>query len=135
MNVTERYVELLATEGYRPQVDEDDSTKIVFKVVGVQYRVLLDASDPDFVAVTLSYRVDPTHSLERLLSLANEFGRRIKVVKILVHPDGDVVRFSYETLYRGTLPPELLERVIFFLRSTSDEYFEEIRKADPQARA
>jgi hypothetical protein len=61
--------------------------------------------------------------------------RRIKVVKVLVHPDATAVRFSYETLVRGTLEPDLLERAISFLRGTSDEYFEEIRSADPVAKA
>jgi hypothetical protein len=135
MNVTERYVELLAGEGYRPKVDEDDATEIEFKVERVRFRMIVDPSDDQFVAISLAYRIEAGHAVEQLLAVANEMNRRIKVVKVLVQPDASAVRFSYETLVRGTLDPDLLERAISFLRGTSDEYFEEIRKAEPEATA
>jgi hypothetical protein len=135
VNVTEKYVELLANEGYRPKVDEEDATEIEFKAERIRFRMRLDPSDPDFVGITLDYRLEEGHALEKLLAVANEMNRRIKVVKVLVPPDATAVRFSYETLVRGTLEPDLLERAISFLRGTSDEYFDEIRKADPVAKA
>jgi hypothetical protein len=96
---------------------------------------MLDENDPSFVAVTLSYSLDESHRLERLLALANDFGRRIKVVKVLVYPEAEVVRFAYETLCSGTLAPELLQRAISFLRGASDEYFQELRETEPAAKA
>lgn len=135
MNVTERYVELLANEGYRPKVDEDDATEIDFKVERVRFRMIVDPTDPDFIAISLAYRVENGHALEQLLTVANEMNHRVKVVKVLVQPDASAVRFSYETLVRGALDPELLERAISFLRGISDEFFEEIRKPEPEAKA
>jgi hypothetical protein len=135
MNVTDRYVELLANEGYRPKVDEAGGTEIEFKAERLRYRMMLEAVDPEFVAITLDYGIDGEHALEKLLAVANEFNRRVKVVKTMVHPDGDAVRFSYEALSPAPLSPEQLERALFFLRSTSGEYFEEIRREEPKAKA
>ena len=135
MNVTERYVELLANEGYRPKVDEEGATEIDFKAERLHFRMLLDESDPDFVAINLTYTVEEGHAPEKLLAVANELNRSVKVVKVLVHPEGHAVRFAYESLVRGTLDPDLLERAVSFLRSTSDEFFDEIRKAEPAAKA
>jgi hypothetical protein len=135
MDVTDRYVELLANEGYRPKVDEDDETEILFKAERLRFRMSLDSSDPAFVAITLSFSVEEGHALEKLLAVANEQNQRAKVVKVLVHPGGKSVRFSFEALCAGTLPLDLLERAIAYLRGVSDDYFEEIRKADPEAKA
>ena len=135
MEVTNRYLELLADEGYRPKVVDDEATEIEFKAERLRYRLVLDPKDPEFVAVTLSYRIDEGHPLEQLFALANDFNQRIKVVKTLVHPAGELVRFAFEALSRDPLPPELLERALGFLRSTSDEYFEEIRREQPAVKA
>jgi hypothetical protein len=135
MNVTDRYVELLANEGYRPTVDDREATEIEFKVEGIRFHAMLDENDPEFVAITLCYRLDGAYGIERLLALANDFARRIKVVKVLIYPDAEVARFAYETLCSGTLAPELLQRAISFLRGASDEYFQELREAEPAAKA
>jgi hypothetical protein len=135
MDVTDRYVELLANEGYRPKVDEDDETEIEFRAERLRFRMSLDPADPAFVAILLAFTVEEGHALEKLLTVANEQNQRAKVVKVLVHPEGKWVRFSYEALCDGTLPPEVLERAIVYLRGVSDDYFEEIRKAEPEAKA
>ncbi len=128
MNVTERYVELLATEGYRPKVDEDDANEIQFSVERARFRLTVDPNDEAYVAISLDFRVDEGHAFGRLLTIANELNGRVKVVKTLVHPEAHAVRFSFETLVRGTMQGDELARAVSYLRHAADEYFGEVGK-------
>lgn len=135
-SIGDKYVELLADEGYRPRVEsDDDRVDILFKSEGVQYCLVVGRDDPDFFALTLCYGVeDEGLTLEQLHALANDANELWKVAKVTVHPAGEAVRFWYEAF--GQLGAEGLERAIAILRRASDEFFREIRsRAKPVAQA
>ncbi|WP_242333377.1 YbjN domain-containing protein [Anaeromyxobacter sp. SG66] len=134
MSVNERWVELLANEGYRPKVQDDDATVVEFKAERLRYRILLEENDPEFVGVVLDYSVESGHEFQKLLAVANHLNASMKVVKTVVHPDGDAVRFCYEAIVKTALEPGLLDRALAYLRNTSDQFFEEVRK-EPVVRA
>lgn len=135
MTIGEKYVELLANEGYRPRLETDEgSVEILFKSEGVQYRLGLEEADPEFFTLSLCYGVDDAVPVEQLLSIANSANERWKVVKATVHPTGEAARFQYEAF--GQLTPESLQRALSILRTASNAFFEEIRgRATPKAQA
>ena len=136
MSVAQKYLELLSTEGYRPDLEGDEgSPRIVFKAEGASFRMILDEEDPEFFGLTLGYGVPEGHEFGRLTGLANELNDRWKVVKATIHPDGDAVRFAFEIFTGDAVSPGLLERAIRALRLVAEEFFEELRKAEPEAKA
>jgi hypothetical protein len=135
-SVGEKYVELLANEGYRPKIETDDeSVDILFRSEGIQYRLALYHDDPEFFALSLCYGIDEQGvTLEQLLAIANDANERWKIAKVTLHPVGEAVRFQYEAF--GQLAAEGLERAIGILRMTSNEFFKEVRsRAAPKAQA
>lgn len=134
-SIGEKYVELLANEGYRPKLEADDeSVEILFKSEGAGYRLGLDRDDAEFFALSLCYGVDEAVPVEQLLAIANDMNERWKVVKVTVQPTGEAVRFQYEAF--GQLTAETLERALSILRTTSHAFFKEVReRAEPKAQA
>ena len=135
-SVGEKYVELLAKEGYRPELETDDeSVDILFKSEGVRYRLAVFHDDPEFFTLALCYGLDePGVTLEQLLAIANDANERWKVVKVTIHPAGEAVRFQYEAF--GQLTAEGLERALGILRMTSTAFFKEVRsRSEPKAQA
>lgn len=95
--VAKKYLELLATEGYRPQREtEERGADITFTSEGVQYRLSVDEADQEFLSLSLCYSLDEGLPMDRLLHLANDGNEYWKVVKVTVHPAGEAVRFQFE---------------------------------------
>jgi hypothetical protein len=134
-SIGEKYVELLANEGYRPKVETDDeSVEILFKSEGAQYRLGVDSGDPEFFALSLCYGIDEGVPTEQLLAIANDANERWKVVKVTVQPTGEAARFQYEAF--GQLTADTLERALSILRTTCHAFFKEVQeRAEPKAQA
>lgn len=125
-HVAEKYLELLAAEGYRPRREsEERGADIVFKSEGGLYRLSVDEVDQDFLSLSLCYSLDEGLPMDRQLHLANAGNEHWKVVKITVHPAGEAVRFQFEAF--GRLTSELLHRALHILQEAARRFFGELR--------
>jgi hypothetical protein len=82
------YVDILAAEGYRPQMDEDGD--VIFKSEGLTFVIITEEEDEEYVSLVLPnfWSIESEEELARVLKAANEVNRSIKVVKIFVRKDG-----------------------------------------------
>ena len=122
------YVELLATEGYRPRRDEG-STSITFKAEGARYRLQVPQEDPDYVRLLSFWRLPDDTTIEAALRVAGEINYERKAVKVAVVPDGRTVILSFEAFYKepAHVAPFLV-RVIELVDSAASEFFEQVRQ-------
>lgn len=128
MTKIDAYLELLATEGYRPRRDENGAS-ITFKAEGARYRLQIPEEDPDYVRLLSFWRLPEDTAIEAALRLAGEINYERKAVKVAVVPNGRTVIFSFEAFYKepAHVAP-FLTRVIEIVDSSASEFFEYVRR-------
>ena len=73
------YMENLAKEGYRPEVDEDGDIK--FRVLGSNYFIIIDEHDLEFFQIYTGFWLDDM-TMEDAYEMINYANRRSKVAKL-----------------------------------------------------
>jgi hypothetical protein len=133
--LADRYLELLAEEGYRPRLERHPEqahlSRIEFKVEGVKFNVFLDEEDPAFFQLSLAFDLGArSFGDTALLAAANHLNDEMKAVKATIDRDANVARFHYEAFVEGPPSSEILGRSMFQLRRASDDFFERIRPVE-----
>ncbi|MEI7891804.1 MAG: hypothetical protein WCI05_01860 [Myxococcales bacterium] len=108
------WMNLLADEGYRPRVI-DAGKVLTFKREGLNYLVLLDARDPEFLHLILPrcWPLESDVEFARAFRVVNKVHARIKVARILIDEDDRDISFGVELLVPnlnslGTILPRVL---------------------------
>jgi hypothetical protein len=130
------YLELLASEGFRPSVEGADPEDgdgdgsdafLLFKYEGAKFTLQPELPDPTFFLIKHAYQAQP-QPLAVLLRIANDLNHGCKVVKTLIEPDG-AVGFSFEAFVDdvATAGPLLLKG-LGALSWASSQFFERLEK-------
>jgi hypothetical protein len=133
--LADRYLELLANEGYRPKLERHPEqphlARVEFKAEGAKFNVFLDEEDPGFFQLSLAFDLGARNLDDTaLLAAANHLNDEMKAVKVTVDRDANLARFHYEAFVEGPPSSEILERSMFQLRRASDDFFERIRSVE-----
>jgi len=130
-NLAERYLDLLAEEGYRPKLEgsSDVHAVISFKSEGESFMVFVDEDDESFLHVGSFYELGKIEA-DSALSLANELNEQLKVIKITVSPQDNAVRFHVESFLDEAPAMSHIELAVSSLREAAVEFFEPARSAD-----
>ena len=102
------YVNYLATEGFRPDIDPDGD--VAFRCEGWAYVILIDETDENYFALLCPnfWEIENEGELDRALVAANYATRTTKVAKIFLRSDNKNTSASLEMFFDG---PEGFERV------------------------
>jgi len=73
------YMEALAVEGFRPEIDEDGD--ILFRVIGTNYYIIINENEPQFFQIYTGFWLD-NMTMEDAYELVNFANRRSYVAKI-----------------------------------------------------
>ncbi len=127
-----RYQDLLAEEGYRPQVasDEDGPTIINFKSEGEAFLLFVEDRDPNFLHLGSGYELGDV-DLAAAVSRANDLNEELKGVKLTVWAPDRSVRIHIESFLDQ--PPAsiaVLERGVGAIRNAARKFFEAARAPD-----
>jgi hypothetical protein len=122
--VTGRFAELLAEEGFRPQVeDEGDDAFINFKVQGRRFVLSPEATDPQFLHLVLYFTLDEGTDLAAALAKANRENQRWKALKFVVHDEGSV-SFHFESFGADAENArQMVLRAIDALNAAAEKFF------------
>jgi hypothetical protein len=133
----ERIREFLTEQGFRPWTEDEYPGTIWFRFEGLKYVARFADGDDDYLQVALGFVLrDESRDELTLLRAMNREQAKIKVVKIYVSPECDLVEFQMELFLDGRmLSPQLLDRLLWTLRSTSRDFFHQIRPEEPKAQA
>jgi hypothetical protein len=130
-NVTRRYLDLLAEEGYRPKLEgaTDLHTIISFKSEGEAFMIFVDEDDEAFLHVGSFYELGEV-DIDSALCFANDLNERLKAVKVTIAPDDGAARFYVETYLDDAPAVKHIERAVDLLRGAALEFFEPARALD-----
>lgn len=131
-NLAQRWMEHLAEEGYRPQLegpDEDGDHFIRVKVEGTRYTLSLPAKDPTFLTIATYFSLpEPPVELERLRVAALDTTASIKAAKAILDVEDGGVRFQVDVLLEDPARfARTFARVIRMLDAASDHFFEAVQ--------
>lgn len=127
------YVDFLAGEGYRPEVDGDGD--VVFKKEGRTYYIMVDDRDPEFfrLAFPAIWQIDDEEERSRVLIAAEEANRNCKVAKTYIM-GGNRVWVNTELF---VAQPEDFKRVFTRALSSADYgatvFWNKIKELEPAA--
>jgi len=130
MSVThiDDYVELLASEGYRPTRD-DTAPLIYFKAGGTRYRLQLFEGDTDYIRLTSYWGLDDDTTDAVAFQAVGETNRQMKFVKASREPGERGVLFSWEALYQEPAhAAPFIERALSQLDSCMSEFFRRVKQ-------
>lgn len=121
-----RYVELLAEEGYRPKWDPIDETvsSVLFKVEGTQVVIFTDEEDEDFFHMGLAIDLNDGMEIPWALDRANRVNDDLKSVKATVHPDDRSVRFRIEAFLPGAPTLPMILRSVVAIEAAAEAFFD-----------
>jgi hypothetical protein len=127
------YLELLATEGFRPTVEgaEEGGSEafLLFKYEGSKFTLQPDQRDATFFLIKIAYQSQP-HSQEVLLRIANDLNHGCKVVKALIEADGGAA-FTFEAFVDDVARAgPLLLKGLGALAWASSQFFERLEKEE-----
>jgi hypothetical protein len=126
-----RYFDLLAQEGFRPNVASDEGpTIITFRAEGVGYLLLVEENDPEFFHLATAYELRDVDFVATV-TRANELNEELKATKITVWPPDGSIRIHVES-YVDSAPVSIgvLERTIGAIQVASRRFFEPARPPD-----
>lgn len=127
-----RYMDLLAEEGYRPQVasDEEGPTVINFKSEGEAFLLFVEERDPTFFHLGSGYELGDV-DLAAAVSRANDLNEELKGVKLTVWAPDRSVRIHVEAfLDEPPVSTGVLERGVGAIRNAARKFFEPARAPD-----
>jgi hypothetical protein len=133
-SLSQRWLDLLAAEGYRPQLHTNDlepsRTRLYFKSAGEPHFLYLDARDPLFFQLSLKFRLADDDAPDfALLAAANERNRLTKATKVSVDLQGREACFDVEGFLDGPPSGAVLERMISQCRLAADRFFALLRRS------
>jgi hypothetical protein len=118
--------EILAKEGYRPEIDADDD--IHFKSEGYNYWIL-GTDDEQFVQITLPnfWSIEDDDELGRALLAASAVSRGIKIAKVYARGDlADMFITAEQFLARDQDLAVIIDRLIGTVRAARDMFSTEM---------
>jgi hypothetical protein len=131
----QRWMDLLAEEGYRPHLEEDETdpgrSNIAFKAEGVRFILYLHDRDPAFYNLTLTYRLGSYATTPdfALLAAANEENWEAKVAKAIVSLQNRSASFNIEVFGEELPSVAVLERMIRQLDESADRFFSRLKES------
>jgi hypothetical protein len=129
MNPIDTLAGIAYEAGYLADTEE---RRVRFKVEGVEYRFELFGDDTNYARLIVGFTIPAGADIDALLTVANEQNQRTKSVKTVVYalPDEGHVSFSIEMFFGEAAAWEsVFGRCLAAIRTTSDEYYESLRKA------
>jgi hypothetical protein len=123
------YMDFLAAEGYRPQMDEDGD--VIFKSEGLTFVIITEEEDEEYVSLVLPnfWSIESEEELARALKAANEVNRSIKAAKIFVRKDGKNTWAAVEMFVKSPESFNLVfERSLRALKSAVARFAELMRE-------
>jgi hypothetical protein len=120
------YMELLATEGYRPTKDDED-TLIYFKAEGTRYRLQFFEEDTDYIRLSAMWGLDDDTAEDVAYRAVSEVNRQMKFAKVSIEPAERGVLVSWEALYKEPAhAAPFLERALNQLDSCASYFFKRV---------
>lgn len=118
---TDKYLEILSEEGFRPVLDEDGG--IVFKYEGIKFLVDAQEDDPEYFRILYIYIWVAQSNEERLKAerVAIEIMNSYKVIKILQWDNGFVATIEMFLPSVDTIRP-VLNRILSMLKFIGKEF-------------
>jgi hypothetical protein len=129
---TDRLMEFLATEGYRPSLRSNGD--IVFKHDGGLYGIRFDPGDEQYFVIDHPdfWRLKAEAEVTRAVQAANRASAGIKVVKVLVLEERREVWATVELFADGTAQFEAtFGRILSALRAGVLRFRDEMRASEP----
>ena len=129
---TDRLMEFLATEGYRPSLRPGGD--IVFKHDGGSYGIRFDPSDQRYFVIDYPdfWRLKTEAEVTRAFQAASRASAGIKAVKVLVLEERREVWATVEFFADGTAQFEAtFDRILSVLRAGSLKFRDEMRASEP----
>ena len=131
---TDRLMEFLATEGYRPSLDSDGDIR--FKHDGGNYLIRLESTDDQYVSISFPgfWPLESKEEIARAFRAANRATMLTKVAKIEVVEDHKDVWAEIELLVDG---PEQIEahfhRALTLIQAAVAKFAAEMKALEPLA--
>lgn len=133
MTMRERWMDLLAEDGFRPRMEindeEPERCRIAFKAEGLTYHLYLQESDQFFFNLTLCYRLGLYATVPdfAVLAAANEENHEAKVSKLTVNLEDRSVTVAMEGFCEVLPSTTILERMVDQCRYSADRFFNRIK--------
>lgn len=129
---TDRWMEFLAAEGYRPSLDADGD--VTFKGDGGYYLILMDPADEQFVSINFPnfWSLDSADEKARALGAANSATMLTKVAKVVVVEVRDEVWAVADLFLEGPEQmQDLVGRALDTIKAGVAKFTELMRASEP----
>jgi hypothetical protein len=126
--MSQRWLDLLTGEGYRPRVQANERDpgrmRLLFESAGEAHYLYLHDEDPGFFRLSLRFRLGDRPAPDfALLAAANEQNREAKATKVTVDLEGRSACFDIEGFVEAPPPAALLERMLGQCAFAADRFF------------